>query len=110
MTRVAGRKTSFARQAARNFHQWLPGYLFVLPATIFLFALTIYPSLHLIGLSMTDWKLTNVPSFVGLNNFTAFAHQPSSGRILYVTVLFLVLDLVAVLAIGLPVALALNGK
>jgi len=90
--------------------RWAPGYLFIAPAVLFLVALTVYPSLYLIGLSITDWKLTNEPAVVGLSNFVTFFEQSASWRVLYVTLLFLVLDVAVVLGLGLPLALALNGR
>jgi ABC-type sugar transport system permease subunit len=71
-------------------------------------AMTLYPSLHLLRLSLTNWKLVGDPMFVGMQNFIAFFQLPASWRVLYVTLLFLIWDVVVVFAVGLAVALALN--
>jgi multiple sugar transport system permease protein len=98
------------RGLAAKLRRWAPGYLFILPAVVVLTVMTVYPSLNLIRLSLTDWKLTGDPKFVGLRNFVAFFQLPASWRVLYVTVLFLAWDVIIVFGIGLAVALALNQR
>jgi len=66
--RRADAAPGLVRGLAGNIRRWAPGYLFILPAVIFLFALTVYPSFYLLGLSLTDWKLTNESQFIGLES------------------------------------------
>jgi ABC-type sugar transport system permease subunit len=109
MARASPGAGRFAGLAVK-LRRWAPGYLFILPALLFLLALTVYPSLYLIGLSVTDWKLTNVATFVGVKNFILFFQRPASWHVLYITGLFLFLDIIVIFGLGLPVALALNGR
>lgn len=102
---VAGRRGLLA-----DLRRWAPGYLFIMPAVLVLAVMTLYPSLHLIRLSLTDWKLVGDPNFIGLRNFVGFFQLPESWRVLYVTLLFLLWDVVVCFGVGLAVALALNQR
>lgn len=99
-----------ARGLRSSWRRHAPGYLFILPAVLVLAVMTLYPSLHLIRLSLTDWKLVGDPNFIGFRNFVAFFQLPASWRVLYVTVLFLFWDVLIVFGVGLAVALALNQQ
>jgi ABC-type sugar transport system permease subunit len=99
-----------ARGLRGKLRRWVPGYLFILPAVIVLLVMTLYPSIHLLRLSLTDWKLVGEPHFIGLRNFFAFFQLPASWRVLYVTALFLIWDGIIVFGVGLAVALALHQK
>ena len=66
------------RGLAANLRRWAPGYLFILPAVAVLTVMTVYPSLALLRLSLTDWKLTGDPKFIGLRNYVAFFQLPAS--------------------------------
>jgi len=101
-------RTPADRGLAADLRRWAPGYLFILPAVTVLTVMTVYPSLNLLRLSLTNWKLTGDPKFIGLRNYVAFFQLPASWRVLYVTGLFLVWDVIIVFSIGLAVALALN--
>lgn len=54
----------------------LIGFLYVLPALLFVAAFTAYPFLQMIWVSFNSWTLITPPKFIGLNNFTkAFADR-----------------------------------
>jgi len=47
----------------------LTAYLFLAPALLGLFFLTIFPILGVVGISLTNWSGLEKPAFVGLGNF-----------------------------------------
>jgi len=55
-------------------------------------------------------ELVGDPNFIGLRNFVGFFQLPASWRVLYVTLLFLLWDVVVCFGVGLAVALALNQR
>lgn len=84
-------------------------YLFVAPAVLLVFALTVYPTLYVLRTSFTDWNLMRtVTRAVGFQNYLDLATDELARRALFNTVLFLVGSLVIILALGLALALALN--
>jgi multiple sugar transport system permease protein len=47
----------------------LTGFLYVLPALLFVGVFTVYPFIRMIRVSLTDWTLLTPPQNVGLENF-----------------------------------------
>src|SRR5262245_45949243 len=47
----------------------LTGFLYVLPALLFVLAFTVYPFIHMVRVSLNDWTLITPPEYVGLDNF-----------------------------------------
>ena len=48
----------------------LTGFLYVLPALLFVLAFTVYPLVHMVRVSLNDWTLITPPEYVGLDNFS----------------------------------------
>jgi len=48
----------------------LIGFLYVLPAILFVLAFTAYPFLQMVWLSLNSWSLITPPRFIGLDNFS----------------------------------------
>jgi multiple sugar transport system permease protein len=47
----------------------LTGFLYVLPALLFVLVFTVYPLMHMARVSLNDWTLITPLEFVGLDNF-----------------------------------------
>jgi multiple sugar transport system permease protein len=47
----------------------LTGFLYVLPALLFVLAFTVYPLIHMVRVSLNDWTLITPPEYVGFDNF-----------------------------------------
>ena len=84
-------------------------YLLVAPAVLLVFALTIYPTVHVLATSFTDRNLMRTATkVVGFRNYIDLATDELALRALGNTVLFLVGSLALILVLGLALALALN--
>jgi multiple sugar transport system permease protein len=49
------------------------GFLYVLPALLFVLAFTAWPFVQLVWMSFHSWSLIKPPKFIGLNNFSRLA-------------------------------------
>ena len=84
-------------------------YILVAPAVFLVLALTIYPSIYVIGTSFTDWNLTRtVTKYVGFQNYVDLASDPLVLRSLFNTSVFMVGSTALIIILGLALALALN--
>ncbi len=96
-------------RARRIFAAHGPGYLFLVPWLLGLFALTLGPSLASLYLSFTDFNLLQAPNWVGINNYVAIATaDPKFGTSMKVTFLFVAFSVPLKLAFALLVAVVLN--
>jgi putative chitobiose transport system permease protein len=108
--REAGRFVALLHRMARllSSDRVLP-YLFVAPAVLLVFALTIYPTIYVLRTSFTDWNLMRtVTRAVGFRNYVDLATDELARRAFLNTALFLVGSLAIILGLGLALALALN--
>ena len=55
------------------FYQSLVGFLFAVPAVLFLLVFSVYPLVNAIVLSFTEWNLAGTPAFVGFDNYVTAA-------------------------------------
>ena len=55
------------------------GFLYVLPALLFVLAFTAYPFVQMVWMSLHSWSLIKPPKFIGLNNFRGCLRTTSSG-------------------------------
>ncbi len=46
------------------------GFLYVLPALLFVLVFTAYPFVQMVWMSLHSWSLIKPPKFIGLNNFS----------------------------------------
>jgi len=92
-----------------NPHQQSEAYLFLLPSLLGFMLFVVLPALGSLGLSLVEWKLTNTPTFVGLNNYVDLFTQDKIFPIVLGNTVFYVLAIVPLqLVIGLVMAVALN--
>ncbi len=86
-------------------------YLLVLPAVAIVFGMTLYPTLHVLRSSLTDWSLNRQGiEFIGLQNYRWLFTDPQFWRTLKNTTVFSVGVLLFVLTFGLLLALALDER
>jgi ABC-type sugar transport system permease subunit len=83
----------------------------VLPAVAIVFGMTIYPTVHVLRSSLTDWSLNRLGiEFIGLQNYHWLFTDPQFWRTLQNTTIFSVGVLLFVLTFGLLLALALDER
>ena len=94
-----------------NFNAKFIRYQFMsLPAFLLFASFFIYPLLHGIGMSMTDWDGFSEARFIGLNNFLAFFQDRRAIGDIRTTVLFAVGSAVLLNIVGLAYALLMNSN
>jgi len=92
-----------------NPHQQWEGYLFLLPSLIGFGAFVLLPAVGSLLLSFFEWRLTNTPSFVGMENYVDLFTSDMIFPIVLGNTVFYVLAIVPLqLIIGLLMAVALN--
>jgi len=87
-----------AMQAAHQRYRWFP-YALLLPALVVLVALTIFPLVFSLGVSLTGYGLGRAAGFVGLANYAQFLRDPSFWLALRNTLV------ITVFAVGIEIAL-----
>lgn len=92
-----------------NPYQQSEAYLFLLPSLLGFLMFVVLPALGSLALSLVEWKLTNTPTFVGLDNYVDLFTRDKIFPIVLGNTVFYVLAIVPLqLAIGLLMATALN--
>jgi ABC-type sugar transport system permease subunit len=89
------------------------GIFLILPSIIVLFAVTIYPLVYAIYMSLHRWILTRPDlgrPFVGLNNYITLLRGPEFINALKITIIYVSLSVVLTMLLGLFEALLLNEK
>jgi multiple sugar transport system permease protein len=84
--------------------------VFLAPSLVTLLAFWIGPMIGTVWVSLQDWNLIGVPSFVGLDNYAELAKDADFHAALLHTLGYLAGYLPLVLILGLAVALLLNAK
>lgn len=51
--------------------------LMLLPSVLFIAVFSYYPAVQALRMSLFNWDGFNAPTFIGLNNFTAYIHNPN---------------------------------
>ena len=89
-------------------------YLLLLPSMAVIVLILVIPIVFAVYISFTDSNMFAVAdrswSYVGLDNYRDFITNPSFGRVLYATFVYVVLGVVLTFAAGLAAALLLNVK
>ena len=96
---------------ARDWRHNQVAYLCVLPAAAIIFAVVIFPLGFNIVLSLSNMSLMNFRDWqvVGLQNYAEIFTDPQLSSVLFKTVIWTVASVAFHLAIGLALAVALNG-
>lgn len=88
-------------------------YLLVLPATVLLFGVLIYPLGYSVSMSAHNWTLLTIqndPEFVGLQNYLRLLSSPDFWNSFIVTATFMVFAIAFELLLGMALALILHQE
>lgn len=108
--------TEHSSQNTKRKRKWFThddvwGYLFMLPTIMGLFLFQFFPIFAGLAISFTDWQtLTELPTFVGFDNYTALATDPFPWRFIETlsNTLFFVVTVPLGIFISLGLALLVN--
>ena len=89
----------------------LTPWLFALPAIAIYVVFLVYPALTSVFFSLTDWDgLSATYNIVGLKNYVAMLSDPVVAQAVINNIIWTVVTIVFPVAIGLALAILLNGK
>ena len=110
-SRVSVPRRTAPRPTAMN-HQARVGYLFILPAIVIVVAISLYPLIYQLWLSLTDWYLLQSPEpvFAGLDNYRRLAADDAFRASLGRAGIWTVGTVLIEYALALPIALLLNRR
>jgi ABC-type sugar transport system permease subunit len=93
-------------------HQARVGYLLILPAIVIVVAISLYPLMYQLWLSLTDWYLLQSPDpvFAGLDNYRRLAADDAFRASLGRAGIWTVGTVLIEYALALPIALLLNRR
>jgi raffinose/stachyose/melibiose transport system permease protein len=92
-------------------HGGLTPWVFALPALLVYIVFLVYPAFSSLFFSLTDWDgLSPTYNIVGLDNYTAMVHDPVVIRAAVNNVIWTVVTIAVPVALGLTLAVMLNGK
>lgn len=99
------------RMSARERHNTVAGYLFLVPFLIGLFVFTIYPFVYSLYLSFTEYSIVTPPKWIGLDNFVKMFTADDKFWISFVvTIKFALVQVPLKLIFSLLVAVLLSAK
>ncbi len=109
--RVSVPQRAAPRPTAMN-HQARVGYLLILPAIVIVVAISLYPLMYQLWLSLTDWYLLQSPDpvFAGLDNYRRLAADDAFRASLGRAGIWTVGTVLIEYALALPIALLLNRR
>jgi multiple sugar transport system permease protein len=96
-----------AVRSRRQRRSWLP-LLFVLPATLLVIAVSVYPVIDAVALSLHATRYAEKLHFVGFDNYAALFNDPTIWDDALTAVIYTVGSLVVVIPYALGIALLLN--
>jgi raffinose/stachyose/melibiose transport system permease protein len=100
-----------ARVRRKRKHGGVAPWLFALPALLVYIAFLVYPAFSSLFFSFTDWDgLSPAYHVVGLDNYTAMIHDDVVVRAAINNVIWTVVTIAVPVALGLALAVTLNGK
>ena len=99
------------QRVAKDILQQLQAFSFTLPALILLAIFLLYPIGYVIYLSFQRWNLLGTPTFIGLQNYNTILFRDTSFlQSVGVTIFFVVLAVPTQVALGLFLAIMLEGE
>lgn len=97
-----------ARQRRRPDLNWMVGYLFILPAILGFVVFYLYPALHGLQISFTDWNLLSAPRNVGLENYNTAIHDPKFWSALGITFKYVIWNIPIQTLLSMMLAVAMD--
>jgi multiple sugar transport system permease protein len=86
----------------------LTGFLFVLPAVLFMLAFFIFPLLMTVWMSFHDWPLLGTPEFTGIENYITMVQDGQFWSSLWFTTQYTVLVTIPIFVLAFVLALLVN--
>lgn len=86
------------------------GYLFIAPGYLVYFAFIFIPLLVGLYYSFTNYNFYSTPAFVGFDNYVRLFHDKLFGTAVYNTFIYSLFSIFPQMALGLLLAVLLNGK
>lgn len=83
-------------------------WILIAPALVGFLVFAVYPTLRGIYLSFTDYRLLSAPTWVGLQNFVAIAHDDTFWQSLGITAYFVVFAVVLTIVVSVLTAAVLH--
>ena len=89
----------------------LEGYFFIMPWIIGFLGFNLGPMLFSLIISFTDWKMLNIPKFIGINNYkNMFLNDQIYKESLFITLKYVFFSVTLSLFVSLFLAVLLNSK
>ncbi|TCM95899.1 multiple sugar transport system permease protein/raffinose/stachyose/melibiose transport system permease protein [Paenibacillus sp. BK033] len=86
------------------------GYLFIAPGYLVYFAFIFIPLLVGLYYSFTNYNFYSTPAFIGFDNYVRLFHDKLFGTAVYNTFIYSLFSIFPQMALGLLLAVLLNGK
>ncbi len=84
------------------------GFIFILPAVLYLLVFLIIPIGTAIGISLTKYSILSAPQFVGFKNYIRIFSMPTFWNSLQVTGIYIAMRLTGIIVLAFFMALAIN--
>lgn len=108
MNQASGTKTK--KSKARRIKHCITGWLFVLPCTVVLVLMALYPLIQVLQFSFSDVKVIGFETdFVGVKNFQQIFADPTLSTVLWQTVIWTFVSLALRILIGFAAALLMDS-
>jgi len=104
---AAARAPAGKRSALTN-RRRVTGFLFVLPAVLFMLLFFIFPLLMTVWMSFHDWPLLGAPEFIGVENYVTMAQDGQFWASLWFTTQYTVLVTIPIFVLAFLLALLVN--
>ncbi|MFA9381613.1 MAG: carbohydrate ABC transporter permease [Acetanaerobacterium sp.] len=99
-----------SKVSKKDKREWLTASLLVLPCTIVILVMTVYPLIQVVTMSFSSVKLPSFEyDFIGLDNFTRILAKPQFSSIIWNTVIWTVASLILRFVIGFVAALLMES-
>ena len=86
----------------------LTGFLFVLPAVLFMFTFFIFPLLMTVWMSFHNWPLLGTPKFTGIENYITLVQDGQFWSSLWFTTQYTILVTIPIFVLAFVLALLVN--
>ena len=97
-----------SKRSALTNRRRVTGFLFVLPAVLFMLVFFIFPLLMTVWMSFHDWPLLGVPVFIGIKNYVTMLQDGQFWASLWFTTQYTVMVTVPIFVLAFLLALLVN--
>jgi multiple sugar transport system permease protein len=96
------------RRKGLSHRRRIVGFLFVLPAVLFMLTFFIFPLLMTVWMSFHDWPLLGTPEFIGLENYATLIQDGQFWSSLWFTTQYTILVTIPIFVLAFILALLVN--